>query len=69
MRILAIDLAKQSFHAHGISAEGKIISRRVCRQGLLSLIAKLAPAVIAIGRARPPTNGGACSWLPDTRCG
>ncbi|QEL26861.1 IS110 family transposase (plasmid) [Bosea sp. F3-2] len=48
MRMLAIDLAKQSFHVHGISADGEIISRRVGRQGLPSLIVKLAPAVIAM---------------------
>ncbi|MFC5423287.1 IS110 family transposase [Bosea eneae] len=48
MRMLAIDLAKQSFHVHGISADGEIVSRRVGRQGLPSLIVKLAPAVIAM---------------------
>lgn len=48
MRMLAIDLAKQSFHVHGISADGEIVSRRVGRQGLPSLIVKLASAVIAM---------------------
>ena len=48
MRMLAIDLAKQSFHVHGISADGEIVSRRVGRQGLPSLVVKLAPAVIAM---------------------
>lgn len=42
MRMLGIDLAKQSFHVPGISADGEIVSRHVGRQGLPSLIVKLA---------------------------
>jgi len=41
MRMLAIYLSKQSFHLHGISADGEIVSRRVGRQGLPFLIVKL----------------------------
>ncbi len=33
MQMLPIDLAKQSFHVHGINSDGEIISRRVGRQG------------------------------------
>ncbi len=47
MQMLAIDLAKQSFHVHGISEDGEIVSRRVGRQGLTALVTTLAPKVIA----------------------
>ena len=29
MQLLAIDLGKQSFHIHGISTDGEVISRKV----------------------------------------
>lgn len=48
MQMLAIDLAKQSFHVHGISADGEIVSRRVGRQGLPSLVARLGPELITM---------------------
>jgi transposase len=48
MQMLAIDLAKLSFHVHGLSADGKVISRRVGRQGLPGLIEKLSPRVIVM---------------------
>ena len=31
MHLLAIDLGKQSFHIHGITAEGEVISQKVSR--------------------------------------
>lgn len=46
--MLAIDLAKQSFHVHGVSEDGEVVSRRVGRQGLAALVSKLAPKVIAM---------------------
>ena len=54
MQMLAIDLAKQSFHVHGVSADGKIVSRRVGRHGLPALVDKLDPEVVArmVGRKR-----------------
>ena len=48
MQMLAIDLAKQSFHVHGINSDGEIISRRVGRQGLPALVEKLDPEVVAM---------------------
>lgn len=48
MQMLAIDLAKQSFHVHGINSDGEIISRRVGRQGLRALVEKLDPEVVAM---------------------
>jgi transposase len=48
MQMLAIDLAKQSFHVHGVSADGKIVSRRVGRHGLPALVDKLDPEVVAM---------------------
>ena len=42
MQMLAIDLAKQSFHVHGVSADGQVVSKRVGRQGLPALIERLA---------------------------
>lgn len=48
MHMLAIDLAKQSFHVYGITADGEVISRRVGRSRLMSMVETLAPAVIAM---------------------
>ena len=48
MQMLAIDLAKQSFHVHGVSADGEIISRRVTRQKLMVLVENLNPKLIAM---------------------
>ena len=32
MQMLAIDLAKQSFHVHGVNSDGEVISRHIGRQ-------------------------------------
>ena len=48
MQMLAIDLAKQSFHVHGIAVNGQIISRRVGRAKLLAMVESLAPRIIAM---------------------
>jgi transposase len=48
MDLLAIDLAKQSFHLHGIDADGMIISRKVSRAKLVKAVIDLAPATIAM---------------------
>jgi hypothetical protein len=68
MRLLAIDLAKRSFHVHGVDADGGVISRRVGRSRLTALVDQLDPAVIAMGAgwcAPPLTTGGGPSWRPD----
>lgn len=33
MQMLAIDLAKQLFHVHGMSEDGEVVSRRVGSKG------------------------------------
>ena len=46
MEILAIDLGKQSFHLHGIDADGVVISRKVSRAKLENAVTELDPAII-----------------------
>src|SRR4051794_29628002 len=48
MQMLAIDLAKQSFHVHGVDVDGRVVSRRVGRSKLVALVASLSPKVIAM---------------------
>lgn len=48
MKMLAIDRGKQSFHLHGIDADGVVISRKVSRARLESAVAELAPEIIAM---------------------
>jgi transposase len=48
MEMLAIDLAKQSFHVHGVTVDGRVVSRRVGRAKLLALVESLAPQAIAM---------------------
>jgi transposase len=48
MEMLAIDLAKQSFHVHGVTADGRVVSRRVGRAKLLALVEGLGPRMIAM---------------------
>jgi len=48
MEMLAIDLAKQSFHLHGIDADGVVVSRKVSRAKLEDAVAELGPAVVAM---------------------
>ena len=48
MHTLAIDLGKQSFHIHGITSEGEIVSRKVSRAKLLDMAARLDPATVAM---------------------
>ena len=48
MDLLAIDLGKQSFHIHGITSEGEIISRKVSRVKFKDVVATLAPVTVAM---------------------
>lgn len=48
MQLLAIDLGKQSFHIHGISSEGEVISKKVTRSKLEAVVQELAPAIVAM---------------------
>jgi hypothetical protein len=61
MHILAVDLAKQSFHVHGAKVDGEFVSRRVGRKGLPTLVEKLNPQIIARRPARPRIAGRVCS--------
>ena len=48
MELLAIDQAKQSFHVHGVTADGRVVSRRVGRAKPLALVEVLSPRMIAM---------------------
>jgi len=48
LQMLAIDLGKQSFHLHGIDADGVIVSRKVSRAKLAEVVDNLGPATIAM---------------------
>ena len=48
MDMLAIDLGKQSFHLHGVDADGVVISRRVGRTKLAATVEALAPRIVAM---------------------
>jgi transposase len=48
VRLLAIDLGKQSFHIHGIDTDGVVISRKISRARLVDVVTDLAPEAIAM---------------------
>lgn len=48
MQLLAIDLGKQSFHIHGISDDGEVVSRKVTRSKLEAAVQELSPGTIAM---------------------
>ncbi|MER8653135.1 transposase, partial [Mesorhizobium sp. M1121] len=48
MDLLAIDLGKQSFHLHGIDADGVLVSRKVSRAKLVDTVNEIAPEKIAM---------------------
>lgn len=48
MQLLAIDLGKQSFHLHGIDTEGVVLSRKVSRGKLMTVVVGLDPQTIAM---------------------
>ncbi|MEO3416125.1 IS110 family transposase [Roseovarius sp. CAU 1744] len=48
MQLLAIDLGKQSFHIHGITNEGEVISKKVTRSKLEAAVQELSPDTIAM---------------------
>lgn len=48
MELLAIDLGKQSFHLHGIDADGVVVSRRASRTKLEQVVHELAPKAVAM---------------------
>lgn len=48
MQLLSIDLGKQSFHIHGITDEGEVISKKVSRSKLEAAVQKLPPETVAM---------------------
>ena len=46
--LVAIDLGKHSFHLHGVSSDGVVLSRKVSRTKLFAAISELAPSSIAM---------------------
>ena len=59
IKVLGIDLAKQSFHLYGINEAGhKIVSKKLSRNQLIPFIAKLAPCLIGLEAC-----GGAHHWV------
>ncbi len=48
MQLLAIDLGKQSFHIHGITNEGEVISKKVTRSKLEAAVQEHSPETVAM---------------------
>ena len=48
MQLLAIDLGKQSFHIHGITDDGEVISKKVSRSKLEATVLKSAPETLVM---------------------
>ena len=46
--MLAVDLGKQSFHLHGVSGDGVVLSRKVSRAKFFAAVTELAPSNIAM---------------------
>ena len=46
--VVAIDLGKQSFHLHGVSREGVVLSRKVSRAKFFAAVIELRPTSIAM---------------------
>lgn len=74
MQLLAIDLAKRSFHVHGVDAAGAVISRRVSRCKLAGLVERLGPETVAMEAcatahhwARTFMASGRSVWLINPR--
>ena len=60
VKTIGIDLAKDVFGMHGVNERGKtLIHRRVTRQELLGLLAKLEPCLVGMEAC-----GSAHYWAP-----
>src|SRR5215469_14902833 len=46
--MVAIDLGKLSFHLHGVSSDGVVLSRKVSRAKLFAVVTEFAPTIIAM---------------------
>ena len=60
MQLLAIDLAKQVFHVHGVGSNGVVVTKRIRRAKLVAIVAEPNPAMEACSSSH---HWGACSQL------
>jgi transposase len=60
MRLLAIDLGKQSFHVHGITDDGEVVSRKVSRSKLEATVKGLSPGTVAMEACASAHHWGRC---------
>lgn len=59
LKVLGIDLAKQSFQLHGVDGQGRVILRKkLSRNQLITFIANLPPCLIGLEAC-----GGAHYWV------
>ena len=56
--MLAVDLGKQSFHLHGVSGDGVVLSRKVSRAKFFAAVTELAPSNIAMEACPSAHYGG-----------
>jgi len=60
MQLLAIDLGKQSFHIHGITDDGEVISKKVSRSKLEATVRDLSPETVAMEACASAHHWGRC---------
>ncbi len=59
VKVLGIDLAKQTFQLHGVNAQGHpVLRKKLTRKKLTTFIAKLPPCLIGLEAC-----GGAHHWV------
>ncbi len=59
IKVLSIDLAKQSFHIHGVDEAGEtVLSKKLTRKQLIAFTVKLPPCLIGLEAC-----GGAHDWV------
>ena len=59
IKVLGIDLAKQSFHIHGVDEAGEtVLSKKLTRKQLIAFTVKLPPCLIGLEAC-----GGAHDWV------
>jgi transposase len=58
--LVAIDLGKRSFHLHGVSNEGIVLSRKISRAKLLGAVAELSPVTVAMEACPSAHYWGRC---------
>ena len=67
---IGLDLAKNVFQAHGVSAEGKVVLKKQLRRGqVLSTFAKLPPCLVGMEACAGRITGRASSGSSVTTFG